>query len=249
MTSSLKVSTNAYPYAAAAVACLTGKATLEFTNDRHQPLLEQPDGTSLTGEVDIISALSAAGGIAAGSTKSPYFIGLAQSLRGPNSYSSISRTFDIIDNHLGYRTWLDGHDMSTADWVLWGSLKGSPMSVGLLKLGRHRHLLRWYTHIESLDATQAALRALADARAHEAEQRSRTPTPYSPLSPLSPFSPAVADADRAPAERVAPSSAVADKVVAGRAVADRAPPRPPVQPMGGEKSVLSNPFFAPGTTA
>lgn len=227
-SSSLKVSTNAFPYAAAAVACLTGDAALDFTNDRHQPVLERPDGTRITGEFDIISALAQDGGVAAGSTQSPYFIGLAQSLRGPNSYSSISRTFDILDNHLGYRTWLDGHEMTTADWILWGALKGSPMSVGLLKLGRHRHLLRWFTHIESLDQTQAALRALADARAQEAELRSRTPTPYTPRSP------AVLDAETAAAERVLAERAVADKVGA----------RPSVHPMGEAKPVASNPYFA-----
>lgn len=163
--------------------------------------------------------------------QSPYFIFLAQSLRGPNSYSSISRTFDILDNHLGYRTWLDGHDMTTADWILWGALKGtailtpkgcaclplpgSPMSVGLLKLGRHRHLLRWYTHLESLDATQAALSALADARAKEAQERSRTPTPYTPLSP---------------------ASGVAEKVAA----------RPLL--LGETKPAVSNPYFVHATT-
>ena len=40
-------------------------------------------------------------------------------------------------------------------------IAGSVKIVGLLKNNKHPHLLRWFSHLESLDSTQAAIASLA----------------------------------------------------------------------------------------
>lgn len=40
--------------------------------------------------------------------------------------------------------------------------------MGLLKNNGHPHLLRWFTHLESLDSTQSALAILTSAKASKA---------------------------------------------------------------------------------
>jgi glutamyl-tRNA synthetase len=77
--------------------------------------------------------------------------------------------------------------MTAADWMVWGTVKGmrcqfpydqvrhhiyrltgSVKLVGLLKNNQHPHLLRWFSHIESLKQTQNALSELAAAKANKA---------------------------------------------------------------------------------
>jgi glutamyl-tRNA synthetase len=45
---------------------------------------------------------------------------------------------------------------------------GSGKIIGILKNNGHPHLLRWFTHLESLDSTQAALTSLTTAKASKA---------------------------------------------------------------------------------
>lgn len=44
---------------------------------------------------------------------------------------------------------------------------GSIKIAGVLKNNKHPHLLRWYTHLESLGSTQEALASLAEAKANK----------------------------------------------------------------------------------
>ena len=41
-------------------------------------------------------------------------------------------------------------------------------TVGLLKNNQHPHLLRWFSHLENLESTQAALTSLTEAKASKA---------------------------------------------------------------------------------
>jgi len=67
------------------------------------------------------------------------------------------------------RTFLIGHELSLADWAVWGALKSSLKAAGLLKNNQHVHLLRWFSYIESLEATQNALTKLTEARSNKAK--------------------------------------------------------------------------------
>jgi glutamyl-tRNA synthetase len=102
------------------------------------------------------------------------------------TFSDIVPSLDSLDDHLAFRTFLVEHEISGADWVLWGTLKGvygiffvfldpllHPCSgnvkiIGLLKNNQHPHLLRWFTHLESLQSTQVALAKLTGAKANAA---------------------------------------------------------------------------------
>ncbi|KAF8623582.1 hypothetical protein AX15_006348 [Amanita polypyramis BW_CC] len=52
--------------------------------------------------------------------------------------------------------------------MVWGALKGNIKAVGLLKNNQHLHLSRWFSFLESLASTQAALAGLANAKATKA---------------------------------------------------------------------------------
>ena len=34
-------------------------------------------------------------------------------------------SLDSLDQHLAYRAFMIGHDVTSLDWVLWGALKGA----------------------------------------------------------------------------------------------------------------------------
>jgi glutamyl-tRNA synthetase len=105
-------------------------------------------------------------------------------LQTVSSFPDIVAALDSLDDHLSLRAFLVGHEVTAADWIVWGSLKGSRASefvqvppvtrhpgsikiVGLLKNNQHPHLLRWFSHLESLESTQSALASLAAARANK----------------------------------------------------------------------------------
>jgi len=56
--------------------------------------------------------------------QAPGFIALAKTLRTLSTFPEIVAALDSLDDHLTFRTFLVGHDVSAADWTLWGSLKG-----------------------------------------------------------------------------------------------------------------------------
>ena len=89
----------------------------------------------------------------------------------------IIASLDSLDDHLAYRTFLVGHDLTASDFLVWGAIKGTPLMphkyntvliistgslkiVGLMRNGAHTHLARWASHIESLESTQSALAGL-----------------------------------------------------------------------------------------
>lgn len=101
-------------------------------------------------------------------------------------------SLDSLDDHLAFRTFLIGHDISAADLIVWGALKGMQPSprrvhnhldtmqfsgsvklIGLLKNNKHVHLARWHAHIESLESTQLALASLIGAHALSSVKSSR----------------------------------------------------------------------------
>lgn len=107
------------------------------------------------------------------------FFELAQKVATLTAFAELTAALDSLDDHLGYRTFLVGHDISATDIMVWGALKGacarllpchehskhsactgSVKVLGLLKSNRHTHLNRWLTHVESLESTQLALASL-----------------------------------------------------------------------------------------
>lgn len=41
------------------------------------------------------------------------------------AFPEIVAALDSLDDHLAYRAFLVGHDISAADWIVWCALKGA----------------------------------------------------------------------------------------------------------------------------
>ena len=89
------------------------------------------------------------------------FFELAKKLPTVTAFPELTASLDSLDDHLAYRTFLVGHDVTAADLMVWGALKGksydiliayfnmypkpttgSVKIVGLLKNNKHVHLNR-----------------------------------------------------------------------------------------------------------
>lgn len=91
-------------------------------------------------------------------------IALAKSLPTVKDFVTLTNTLDALDDRLALRTFLDDRNLTVVDWLVWGSIRGSLKPLGIMKGGKHPHLLRWFSYIDSLPSTQAALSALAEAK-------------------------------------------------------------------------------------
>lgn len=169
MTGVLTVSpaSSPFPFGPVAIATYTQKAELVFDESASGATLDL-NGSTITEDDEIVQALAKAGGLSDDSAKSPAFFALAKSLPTINAFPEIIAALDSLDDHLAFRTFLVGHDITAADWALWGAIKGSVKIIGLLKNNKHVHLSRWFSHLESLESTQSALASLAEAKSNKA---------------------------------------------------------------------------------
>ncbi|SJX65384.1 probable GUS1-Glutamyl-tRNA synthetase [Sporisorium reilianum f. sp. reilianum] len=74
---------------------------------------------------------------------------------------------DDLDQHLALRTFLVGHAVTAADVAIWAAVRASSPVIGLVRKGLHKHLQRWFNHIDSLTPISDALVQLADAKAEK----------------------------------------------------------------------------------
>ncbi|KAJ6618809.1 tRNA synthetases class I, catalytic domain-containing protein [Mycena sp. CBHHK59/15] len=80
---------------------------------------------------------------------------MAYALSASSEIHEIIRILNDLDNHLAFRTFLVGHEVTEAHYVLWGCMKEATNS----------HFQRWLDHLESLDPFQSAMTRLAGAKA------------------------------------------------------------------------------------
>ncbi|KIK58225.1 hypothetical protein GYMLUDRAFT_262571 [Collybiopsis luxurians FD-317 M1] len=156
-----------FPYSAIAIAAYTEKAEIVYDEEAAGVSLDL-DGSKIDSEEDIVHALAKAGGLSEDSAAAASFFALAKNLRTVTAVPEIVASLDSLDDHLAWRTFVVGHQITSADWIIWGALKSSTKIVGLLKNNKHVHLARWFSHLESLDSTQAALASLVAAKANKA---------------------------------------------------------------------------------
>ncbi|KAF9500578.1 glutamate-tRNA ligase [Pleurotus eryngii] len=156
-----------FPFAAIAIAAYTGKAELNFDEDSTDVSLET-DGTRVTDDAEIVQSLAKAGGLAEDSVKTLAFFALAKTLSTLTTFNEIVAALDSLDDHLTFRSFLVGHTITAADWIVWGALKGNIKAFGLLKNNGHPHISRWFSHLESLESIQTALAAFTSAKASKA---------------------------------------------------------------------------------
>ncbi|KAL0581100.1 glutamate--tRNA ligase [Marasmius crinis-equi] len=167
MALSLSSKLSPFPYAALAAAFYTGKAEILYDEETTKPVLEL-NGSKIGEEEEIVHALGKAGGLSEDSAKAASFFALVKSLAKTTAVPEILTALDSLDDHLAWRTFLVGHEITTADLFVWGTLKASIKITGLLKNGKHVHLSRWSSYIESLETTQAALASLTSAKSSKA---------------------------------------------------------------------------------
>ncbi|KAK7037996.1 putative glutamate--tRNA ligase, cytoplasmic [Favolaschia claudopus] len=167
LTLTLSSKQTPFPWAAVAVASYTGKAELVFDETVSGISLQLPS-SAISDEEQIVHTLAKQHGLTEDSSKTPAFFALAKSLSTTTAVPQIIAALDSLDDHLTYRTLLVGHEITAADWMLWGAMKGNSRISGLLKNNNHPHLLRWFSHLESLDCIQAASASLTTAKASKA---------------------------------------------------------------------------------
>ncbi|TFY55086.1 hypothetical protein EVG20_g9451 [Dentipellis fragilis] len=179
MAGTLTVSAKAspFPFAAVVTAAYTQNAQVVYDEAAFGLTLEL-DGSTITTESDAVNALAKAGGLAEDSAKTPSYFALAKSLVSSSAVPDIQASLNSLDDYLTYRTFLVGHDVTAADFIVWGALRGNIKIVGFLKNNQHQHVLRWYNHLESLESTQAALAGLAEAKAHKARANQKTASSF-----------------------------------------------------------------------
>ncbi|KAI0273408.1 glutamate-tRNA ligase [Gloeopeniophorella convolvens] len=179
MSGRLTISSKAspFPYGAIAIASHTQKAEVVY-DESASGLTFAFEGSDFTTEEDAVRNIAKAGGLADDSVKTPAYFALAKSLATTTAIPQIIASLDSLDDHLAYRTFLVGHDITAADWMVWGVLKGNLRLVGLLKNNQHQHLSRWFSHLDSLESTQVALTGLAEAKASKARQGQKTASSF-----------------------------------------------------------------------
>ncbi|KAG1877699.1 tRNA synthetases class I, catalytic domain-containing protein [Suillus subalutaceus] len=152
MSITLSTKTSPFPYASIAIATYTQKVDINYDESVDAVTLDF-EGSQISTDHEITAA----------------YFELAKTVPTLTAIPDIIALLDSLDNHLAYRTFLVGHDMTAADFIIWGSIKVAPKFIGFLKNGQqYGHLLRWMSHIESLDSIQATLAGLAAAKANKA---------------------------------------------------------------------------------
>ncbi|KAG1891423.1 tRNA synthetases class I, catalytic domain-containing protein [Suillus subluteus] len=168
MSITLSTKTSPFPYASIAIATYTQKVDINYDESVDAITLDF-EGSQISTDHEIVAVLANAGGLAGDSVKTAAYFELAKTVPTLTAIPDIIALLDSLDNHLAYRTFLVGHDMTAADFIIWGSIKVAPKFIGFLKNGQqYGHLLRWMSHIESLDSIQATLAGLAAAKANKA---------------------------------------------------------------------------------
>lgn len=132
-----------FPFAAIATATYTQKAVLVF-DETAKAISLNNNGSDITVEEDIVLALAEAGGLSGDSAKvskvrshpsyivgdntfywqTSSFFAMAKALASVTTFSEIVTILDSLDDHLAFRTYLVGHDITAADWIVWGAIKG-----------------------------------------------------------------------------------------------------------------------------
>ncbi|KAF9246406.1 tRNA synthetases class I, catalytic domain-containing protein [Melanogaster broomeanus] len=167
MSLTLPTKASPFPFAALAIASYTQKADLNFDENATGVSLDL-DGARYATEEEIVNVLAKLGDLDRESTKAATYFALAKTLPTITAVPDILTTFDSLDNHLAYRTFLASGAIFDITNIHVSFLSASIKTLGLLKNGQHVHALRWFSYLEGLESTQVALAGIAAAKANKA---------------------------------------------------------------------------------
>ncbi|KAJ7494769.1 glutamyl-tRNA synthetase [Mycena galericulata] len=159
----LKVPAKNYPFACVALA-LSLDVTVNIEADT---VILNMDGAEVHGESEVLHTMSMKRNISSDGSlaRISFYKEMASALSATSDVHQIIRMLGELDHHLAYRTFLVAHEISEADYILWGCMKGHSKPTGLLKSG-FVHTIRWLNHLDSLDPFQRAVTMLANAKAN-----------------------------------------------------------------------------------
>ncbi|KAH7107645.1 glutamyl-tRNA synthetase [Auriculariales sp. MPI-PUGE-AT-0066] len=166
-TLSLALSETPFPYGALALAAFSG-ATIVFDAEE-KTVLTDTSGDAVTGHDAVLDALVKGTNMAGATANAASHLNTAAVLSSTaTAFPDITKAMDGLDDHLAFRTFLVGYDLSVADFAVWGAIKSSSKAQGVLKAGKHPHLSRWQSYIDNLPSTVDALAQVVAARSNKA---------------------------------------------------------------------------------
>ncbi|KAI8365788.1 tRNA synthetases class I, catalytic domain-containing protein [Blakeslea trispora] len=97
------------------------------------------------------------------STLIDQWLDFAESKLATSDFKALDATYKELNKYLTLRSLIVGYQATIADFVIWGSLRASPVFARIVKtkpetLGTY--LVRWYEYVASLEAAQFALTAV-----------------------------------------------------------------------------------------
>ncbi|KAG0171116.1 hypothetical protein DFQ28_001573 [Apophysomyces sp. BC1034] len=98
------------------------------------------------------------------STLVDQWLDFAEAKLGTSDFKLLDVAFKELNKYLTLRSYLVGYNVTLADVIVWGALKGSPVFARTLKTKKESlgvYLVRWYEFISSLPIAQAAINGLS----------------------------------------------------------------------------------------
>ena len=94
------------------------------------------------------------------------WLDFAESKLSSTDFKALDATYKELNKYLTLRSYIVGYSVTIADFVIWGTLKASPVFARIVKtkadtLGAY--LVRWYEYVASLEASEYALTAVQKA--------------------------------------------------------------------------------------
>ncbi|KAI7863062.1 tRNA synthetases class I, catalytic domain-containing protein [Spinellus fusiger] len=97
------------------------------------------------------------------STLVDQWLDIAESKLATSDFKVLDSIFKELNKHLTLRSYIVGYQLTLADFVVWGALRGSPVFARIVKTKKESlgvYLGRWYDHIGTLAATESAIAGL-----------------------------------------------------------------------------------------
>ncbi|KAL0094658.1 tRNA synthetases class I, catalytic domain-containing protein [Phycomyces blakesleeanus] len=94
------------------------------------------------------------------STLVDQWLDFAESKLSISDFKALDATYKELNKHLTLRSFIVGYQLTLADFVVWGALRGSPVFARIVKTKKESlgvYLVRWYEYINSLEVTKNAV--------------------------------------------------------------------------------------------
>lgn len=97
------------------------------------------------------------------STLIDQWLDFAETELSTSDFKALDISYKKLNKYLTIRSYLVGYQATAADFVVWGTLRASPVFARIVKTKKETlgaYLVRWYEHILSFGAAEYALTAV-----------------------------------------------------------------------------------------